>query len=302
MGSRRAVGVIAVVCAIIAPLIALWRSGVIGAAPSGSLPSQFNAVRRDAQLVYGAATFGPLIESPDADQLGELLAGGFVENHAGIADERIELLRRHMSEFLFERFCQPDASRYIQWRMDHGYGLRDRDELFDRGPIGRAHIAITTTEDPMALSDQEVAARLADVTLETMFSAAWSYGITDRAGSATPQRVATTRDWLGITISRASEPKGGGRPLLTGEHGPDLWYGTSAASPLQWWQPGVLRDSLKGPDGRITFADVGVLAGFADASFKPIVCTFAWDERNARWWLLHMTIQNSPGTIAGTVY
>lgn len=303
MEARRVIGSGAIICAIVAPLIALWRSGVIGPQSNGAAsPSTMLAERRNAQQIYGTASFRPLAETTNPDHIEHLLETGFVENHAQIADDRVPLLIQHASEFLFERFCQPEGSRYIRWRADNGYRLRDRDHLFEAGPVGRTYIAITTTDDPMAPSDEEVATMLASVTIETMFLAAWDFGIADRGGSGTPAQIATSPDWIGISISRAAEPKGGGRPLLDGRHGQALWYGTSAASPLQWWQPGSSREALRGVDGKIVFADVGALVRFADRSFKPVVCTFAWDDRNDRWWLLHMTVQNSPAPIAGISY
>ena len=303
MDARRAIGVGAVVCAIVAPLVALRLRGVIGAAPGDrDIRSSLLTQRRDAQQTYATATFRSLADAVSADDVRLLLETGFVENHAAVAGGRIDLLRSHAAEFLFERFVQPDGSRYVQWRAESGYRPRSRDGLFANGPIGRIHIAITTSDDPMAPSDQEVADRLADVPTDAMFVAAWNHGVGDRGGSGTPERVATSPDWIGLSVSRAVSPKGGGRPVLEGKHGMDLWYGTSAASPLQWWEPPASQDDLRELDGKLILADVGVLARFADESFKPIVCTFAWDERSARWWLLHMTIQNSQGPIAGISY
>jgi len=183
---------------------------------------------------------------------------------------------------MYYRFVQGSVTEYKRWRRSTGYHLRDLDELLDPWSIDVAYQYYFDAPFP------------ADPDVESLFDTFWSVGLELGDGTNRPVSIASERKGLcAVTgVLTAGNPEM--RSLLGGELGAELWHGTISTTMRCWWMPPVNTHSLIARDGRVRYADVGMVLKYADGSRKPLVLTMLRDPKTSTWFLEHVVVYNYP--------
>jgi len=100
---------------------------------------------------------------------------------------------------------------------------------------------------------------------------------------------------LVVTFGEIS-PKKRSRQALN-EHPPkdapkEMWWIANGGSSPAWWDSNPGETELKKRDVTVPYAEVGVMAEFANGSRKPVYMTFFWDREAKRWWLEYLCQYN----------
>jgi hypothetical protein len=277
---RNAIYIAGAIALLIGVLVA-WQHRV----QRQSVISYTRQTAEDGARAFATISMSPLRSFSDPADLGVKLAERMdvrpIGTPEGITDSATLSLHQAVADFLFHRFLQDSPARYREWREQHGYRAKSVEEMIARADLEYTYRLFTGGDLPP------------DITHEQAFDRLWAPSLEYGSGFNRPVAVAADRRGLSTVLGwwTSSNQE---RVSVEGELSRHLWRGGTAANMRNWWKPRFDAQELIKRDGRVLFAEVGLVVEYADGTRRPMVMNYARDPQHSEWVLLHVTAYNFP--------